>query len=102
MPAALQDLLPSLALAGNTPASIVRTTLRSSFVPDDMNGPISQTVATFSVRTLKFKKTLCTIERDTGKPTILEEVEVSTGQLAVEPLALLASERGRTKDIFRV
>lgn len=49
-----------------------------------------------------FQRTVCTVNRETGRYELTESNETETGLLQDKPLTLLAGDRGKTKDVCGV
>ncbi|KAF7970555.1 hypothetical protein HWV62_23733 [Athelia sp. TMB] len=73
--------------------------LTSSFRPDSEAVTTTKVLASNKIH---FRRTVCTINLEDGKPTCRESTEVENGLLDIAPMSLSAVDRGKTKEVFAV
>ena len=76
------------------------TKLQSTFTPDVDPSPVSLPVS--SANSIHFHRIVCTIAMGNGRYSLTESNDVEKGLLDQDTLFLIASDRGKTKDVFRV
>jgi hypothetical protein len=76
------------------------TILRSTFAPDVGVSAHKQVVST-SV-TISFNRVICTINAETGRPSLTESSDIETGLIEQDTMFLSAADRGKTKDVYKV
>jgi hypothetical protein len=51
---------------------------------------------------ITFNRVICTINAETGRPSLTELNNVETGLIERDTMFLSAADRGKTKDVYKV